>query len=241
MRTASEVAETAWRGREGGHVCSSAAFHSGGFLAKASFEPFGPCHARRFWPRQVPPASQTSMRPVPSLNIAWAASGDGHVCSAHLAMALSPFGPPPGDRCTSVSYLYLRQSVFAGRSRGNLSATPGLRQVRHPWPRHRRRPAPRFRRPERLRTGQTRAKLGMVLVDRKRGKRFPRAVHAWGRGLRGVRSGSRHANQLIPWINWSDERREPKASGPREIQRLSGTYTTWRKPYPRNSGQYAKA
>ena len=126
MRTASEVAETAWRGREGGHVCSSAAFHSGGFLAKASFEPFGPCHARRFWPRQVPPASQTSMRPVPSLNIAWAASGDGHVCSAHLAMALSPFGPPPGDRCTSVSYLYLRQSVFAGRSRGKPVGDPGI-------------------------------------------------------------------------------------------------------------------
>jgi hypothetical protein len=124
-------AETAWRGREGGHVCSSAAFHSGASLSGRRLSLSAPRTPGDFGPLQVPPASQTSMRPVPSLDIAWAASGDGHVCSAHLAMALSPFGPPPGDRCTSVSYLYLRQSVFAGRSRGNLSATSGLRQVRH--------------------------------------------------------------------------------------------------------------
>jgi hypothetical protein len=42
-------AETAWRDRQGGHVCSSAPFQSDGFLAETCFEPWGSCHARRFW------------------------------------------------------------------------------------------------------------------------------------------------------------------------------------------------
>ncbi len=135
---------------QGGHIVSSAAFHSGASLSESAQS-------------LVSPATPGDFRPL-----------------IRLAADTGPAGAPAGRNvlppaCPRTSPRRFRVVCPF--------ATSLDRQVRHPCTSSRRRPAPRFERPERPCHGADGAKLGAGLVDRKGHKRFPRAIHAEGRGL----------------------------------------------------------